>query len=605
MERAIIKDNDRTIMLYLDDNSNAYGYIFEKDGRVIPADNSVLSYFNVFRLSKNITILPETGQYLVILDNETNLKHYYLNGVEDYYMLFRNNGELAIDFSAGDGLDEDKLPLSRRFFIKGMSLLLSLSMMLGVSSGLASNDKDVVINPLTVNDIFRLINNSNLSSGDKRQLKQEEFFNMILPYINSDPVLIKNFEDQLNNLSRKFVTDEQFESVAPSVDTSIYNGYVNRNVPGVINIRQKLPLNVYIDIFSHEFLALCKAPNLKYNVLSEAMEEQLSFEFFPGTYIGQYFKQVEQLRKMAELAGPEALIIYYTTGSMDLIDEKFKPILGDERYEDFLKTLQFKRLPKEDDPNYGLIKAYEQDREARLDGYINEISQKMGIKFTEEVPNMNPYNVTHYYFGGDSIRLMLLKGLSVDLETAYKNGIIGFSRYGDPEKNPISYEEAVQLYEEQDEVNRKVVVTYDENGESSYTWDGAGITSYNGRLFISPHVPYVANLVDASSYCDDLNNEPGNYFIPGGLNVNDGTMRYNSSEDLSSVYWRNDHQIEVIIGGKEYCLSPEEASSLFADNPGVTSKIDYLLGLSSTSDDRSMREEPVGDKVEDAPILIK
>ena len=56
MERAIIKDENKTIMLYMDDKSNVYGYVFSKDGSVTIADKSVLRYFNVFNLSKNITL---------------------------------------------------------------------------------------------------------------------------------------------------------------------------------------------------------------------------------------------------------------------------------------------------------------------------------------------------------------------------------------------------------------------------------------------------------------------------------------------------------------------------------------------------------------------
>lgn len=97
---AQIKTDKRIYSLYsdnIDDNSSdsitIYGHYFEKN-KFYPLNNEVFDEFRKLKLGKNYkkidTITENNISYDVILDLDTNLKHYFNNGKENL-KLFLNN----------------------------------------------------------------------------------------------------------------------------------------------------------------------------------------------------------------------------------------------------------------------------------------------------------------------------------------------------------------------------------------------------------------------------------------------------------------------------------------------------------------------------------
>ena len=122
MERIVIEDSNKKTIINIQ-NRTISGYSFYHDEKVKELTKDDLDIFKLFFLSNNNKRLPNEGKYTVILDNITGLKHYFINGKEDFIQLFFNNREEGTLYKVENKLLKDngyrkkeKLSMKERVF---------------------------------------------------------------------------------------------------------------------------------------------------------------------------------------------------------------------------------------------------------------------------------------------------------------------------------------------------------------------------------------------------------------------------------------------------------------------------------------------------------
>ena len=439
----------------------------------------------MFKLSDDYTILPQTGKYLVVLDNKSKFRHFFLDGVENYEMFFYNNGEPALDYMA-EGTEPNKEDNSKskgkkkpvcKFKIGFTELFASIititliAVMRPYLRPLKYNISD--FKDISVKEAISMLEKSNkLPSGSKKVLEQSGFFETFLPYFNSSNLAKGNLQDSLNDMKLNFLSKEDIQKTSPMDDFENVIGFCCSIYPNEIFVREGLDLRTFIDVLSHEFIHICQCPGLEYNAIYEAMAEQLSLEFFPRAEMQSYSDEVKQLRKMMDLIGPEPFIEYYTTGKMDSIEKEFKPYLGEEGYKDFLKKLTKVRIPNKKFPWHDQRVKEEEQRIKDLDEILDGLAVKMGKEFVD-YDEINLKGLTHFYYNKQPMIRNLLSGAGYDLKDAYDKGIIGFSLKDEDGRlyRTLNYDEAIKRHEEiTEEKDYDLVVTYNPDGDSTWTW---------------------------------------------------------------------------------------------------------------------------------------
>ena len=130
MDIVRIHDKTSNIVLYLDKNKY-FGYKFNNDNTIEKVDKNVFKYFDFLVCSNDFKRLADEGEYNVILDNETNFKHYFKGGSEDYQMFCLNNGKDALSYNSKDGKNNLK---NISFLIGNLVVTASLSSFLILSN---------------------------------------------------------------------------------------------------------------------------------------------------------------------------------------------------------------------------------------------------------------------------------------------------------------------------------------------------------------------------------------------------------------------------------------------------------------------------------------
>ena len=384
MDTIEIKNNNENIVLYFEGNKY-WGTVFHKDGTVSPVDEDVFKYFNMFVLSNNRTELPNEGEYRVILDNETNFKHYFLNNKEDYEKLFLNNGEDYILYKdyfkdahrIADQLKEEKEKKpyyydevekpkgyknkSTRVYGYARALLTAFMMFNQIlvlrpdfvpcrnySKFVMDNCPVMQQDDVTI-DMLRdkLYSSKYLNKEEKDFLFNEDFLNDILPIINksnySKGVLNSRFED-IKIVSFDGTKRREAGFYSPLFLNKIYVADYSKDL-----------FEFYKYIISHEFIHLCQE-GYDYSVLTEGCAEIMSFEYYGSTF-NTYRKEQFVVRKLMETIGSRPVLEYIINGEFDLIEDLVRPCLTDKEYELFLHCLKKTEaeLPEKEKDNLDIL----------------------------------------------------------------------------------------------------------------------------------------------------------------------------------------------------------------------------------------------------------
>lgn len=420
METLYIEEDNRKTIIDIDKNI-CIGNTFYYDGRIEPLTREVLDVFRILFLSNNNIELPNEGKYKVLLDNVTGYKHYYLNGIENYTMFFLNNGEELNIYRVenigltDNGWRKEKPTMKEKIFKVGKKIihttcagLLCVSLFLTMTNinvlfanPLAFNDLGPYpvlslvtgINDYTVDDLVnKIMASDRLETEDQLYLANRDFFEDILPYVNRYTETKYEYSKKFNNIGI-----EVFKKNGNA------RGYYRPIVaPNTLYISEdSLEEEEFNDVISHEFVHLCQNC-YRYNVLSEATAEIMSWEYFQDAELTTYSEAVYLVRKMMEVIGPEPILHYIIGGNFSYIADNIKPYLTTNEYLNFLDDLV---MHTKGDLLYNEKRSKE--KFASLSYLLDKVyEKKYGRKVEDDpvIPHLKDSNLVRYYFNSKKIK---------------------------------------------------------------------------------------------------------------------------------------------------------------------------------------------------------
>ena len=429
METITIKDKDNNITLFLNRNSiNGYSCY----------DTDVLEYLKLFKLSDNNTYMGKYNQYDIVLDNNTGLKHYIYNNIDNIYLLYLNNGEYSVRCR---GSKKNKIKSNSKIF-KISSVIISTSLLgiVLINGMLLSIDKPkmvsyAVIEDYDLDDIKNMIYSSkNLNSDEKDYLYNEAYLTDVLNTINDSNYVKLKYSKNFKNIDiRKDYN--RFESD----DTAL--GYYDSSKPNILYVRNYEELDkLSKDTVAHEFVHLCQEIE-GYNLIIESCAEIISNEYYPIGRINSYYEPVRLVKKLMEIIGSEPIWKYCYTGDFSEIENRVKPYLSDVDYEEFLNNLDF-----DYDDDESNEKRYESMDNILSILYKNIYNDDISNNIVISMIDKHDDDLYRYYFNdrkesfyyaksGGEYRTLTYKE-AMDYEIIYITAVY---------KEPIDYNEAFKL----------------------------------------------------------------------------------------------------------------------------------------------------------------
>lgn len=336
---AIIKNNNGTYEHLYKMKDTVIPYHIDKNGVSISDETYINSLLSKFKYNKSHTYITRFKEYDVYYDFEMNLKHFLLNGKEDYEMLFKYNGSDACLY-----LEKGK---PTKMVTKIVSLGICLAITFTGIQFLSKTDFNIKIDPSIysahsysdVKDMHEYeaidpleaidcINNSNIPDNVKEVVANEDFLRLIFSYYKGSAL------EYTARLKFENLKLEPFEENAYENNETVH-GYYNPLDPNVIHSRSND--ETYIQIIVHEFIHLLQAESFNYMYLTEASAELMASELLdssPQTYL----PAVQNLKLLINIIGPESIYELIFGGD----DTRFNSILKDNlSLQDYIKLTQY------------------------------------------------------------------------------------------------------------------------------------------------------------------------------------------------------------------------------------------------------------------------
>lgn len=392
---AQIKTDKRIYSLYsdnIDDNSSdsitIYGHYFENN-KFYPLNNEVFDEFRKLKLGKNYkkidTITENNISYDVILDLDTNLKHYFNNGKENLKLFLNNFTPVTIALSKDNKDNKTNLKAIACAFSFLTCINSSFLLYHSISKQKISLDQPAqyqeVIDQLndtpefTIDIVKKVINsNPNLDEYDKNIILNEELLNFVIPYINMN----EEYRAELYNFILPNLTIEKRD-----IELKEVIGLRGYDII-VLDTNKINESKLYVDTLTHEFTHLLQPFSTHYSFIYEGVTEMLSNEF---SYLKKdpnnaYSENQKYIAILMEIIGTEPVLEYCFTNNENCIKEKLKPYLIDEHLNELLECFKI----SDDKTNFNKVNAL-----------LNEaFYNKYGLQIQESIlTNMylnDPYN---------------------------------------------------------------------------------------------------------------------------------------------------------------------------------------------------------------------
>lgn len=409
---AQIKTDKRIYSLYsdnIDDNSSdsitIYGHYFENN-KFYPLNNEVFDEFRKLKLGKNYkkidTITENNISYDVILDLDTNLKHYFNNGKENLKLFLNNFTPVTIALSKDNKDNKTNLKAIACAILTSMNctfLLYHSIPKLIVSLDQPAQYQEVIdkLNDtpeFTMDIVKKVINsNPNLDEYDKNIILNEELLNFVIPYINMNEsyraelynFILPNFTIKKEDIEEKDILGlRQCNEII--LDTNKFNKHKNAK-------------EYYIDVLTHEFTHLMQTLGTNYSFIYEGVTEMLSneFSYLKKDPCNSYSENQKYIAILMEIIGTEPVLEYCFTNNENCIKEKLKPYLIDEHLNELLECFKI----YDDKTNFN-----------KVNNLLNEaFYNKYGLQIQESVlTNMylnDTYNFRFFNNPTNGIKIMI------------------------------------------------------------------------------------------------------------------------------------------------------------------------------------------------------
>lgn len=349
MEELIVKTNSFDSIIKTNGRSFA-GFKYENN-EIHEIDGEVLSYLNKLLLGNNKKLILKKDGYDVFLDLDTNLKHFYKDGIEDIKMFFTLNGMSTTCYKNNHDIRDDeyrKFEIGRdRIYCMVVASLTALTMTmsvlaLNVKTGKMTRNEALGYlvgntDPIELYDIKSdIYSSSKLTDEEKAFLYNEDFISDVLETKNSSAFAKYFINKKFNNI--KISAYDKENGIHKNAD-----GFYNLITPNTLFVAnyKNLDDEETRDTVAHEFVHMMQE-SYGYNLLIEATAEIISSEYY-NTKVDVYSEQVYLTKILMEIIGPEPIWNYVLTNDFSLIEKRVKPFLTDEEYKIFLKNLNFNR----------------------------------------------------------------------------------------------------------------------------------------------------------------------------------------------------------------------------------------------------------------------
>ena len=401
MTNVLIRDNNKNIVLFLNEHYYA-GYAFDRN-KVEEVDDSVFNYFNFLKLSKNNTQLPDEYGYKVILDKDTNYKHYFKDNQENLRLFFDHNGENVTLYENNDINNTSKgyskiKKFNKTMFTIDAILILACAVYLikplhranfinmwhnvPVAKEALKND---VFNDLTKEDIKDWIYSSTLEDKDKDLLYNEKFFDDVLPYINKIDYSKFMYKHKFDDINIKYFNDKT------DADTyGYYHQVGDMNAIHICNSIKNEDSKIRTRVLSHEFMHLCQTRH-EYKLLNEASADLLAKEYFNIDRL-TYGRGVKALQKLTYIIGKEPIMEYLYADNFESIEKNVKPYLSDEEYQKFLEGCNCDIAYTKYDGKYSYYTKIS-DELKQFNSLLDTLAKNKGMEIeNQEIYNQNYFN---------------------------------------------------------------------------------------------------------------------------------------------------------------------------------------------------------------------
>ena len=411
---AILKnaDSKESNYLYLKNQNNNliyYGFCVKNDN-VYPIDKNIIdTVYNLVKVNDSCEYIGDYLNYKVYLDKENNLKHYLKNGIEDFEMFFKNNGEDLILYGKHVAKNSD----SKKFHIGKYILLISLGVLTTIMSYLVAipvirtiNSKGNFTNNIQyslakpvysiseflnldlkcidVSEALELITSSQLSDNVKNMLANEKLLNDVFPYYK-DTEMEYIIKIKLKNLKvRIYEPDENIIT-----DSNITNGFYNDLIPNVLNVKN---IKNYEDNLKHEFIHLLQSPDRKYIFLHEAVAEIAANEYLDKSS-SSYIAAVLNTQLLMDTIGPKIVWETVFSGDDTNLVNVLKNNLNESDYNELM--LYLKSRPED-----------VQSDSMRINEIISNLYRNINSKNIRDDRNIykeDGYRISRYYFNNEKM----------------------------------------------------------------------------------------------------------------------------------------------------------------------------------------------------------
>lgn len=433
VENEITKEKEYLYLKQENNNLLYYGFSIQ-NCNIKPIDKNIINkIYDLLKVNEACVYIEDYLDYKVYLDKENNIKHYLKDGVEDFVMLFKNNGEDLNLYSNIDDLNDPDFEdfgvpnriTDKKFKMKNFTLKLAKSFCYAVIipralfaiNLVASNVSDKTIeygfsklvysvsdclnldlNYVDYNDAIDFIKSStNLTEEQKEILCNESLLKDVFEYYKGTDMeyIVKN---RLDNIKTQIYPEDDYKK---GIIDENYVGYYNELSPNVIHLREDIKDDNTYNTFKHEFVHLLQS-KYKYRYITEATAEIISYEYMDAE-IDSYEYAVENIRLLMDVIGPKA--IWETVFSGD--DTNLINILNTNLNESEAKELisYLKQRPQDVDNQI------EQERIPEIIFNLYRNINLKDIKDNENIYDSDGNHVDKIYFNEDKLELSINEAL--------------------------------------------------------------------------------------------------------------------------------------------------------------------------------------------------
>lgn len=381
-----IKDN----IIYIDiKNKELYCYKQTKNKKIIISNEIIINLIKYIITCHKPKYLYQ-DEFEVYLDEETNFKHFYKNGKEDYLKFFYENGQSTILLNSKS--NEDKYS-TKSFIIKGVQICITFLSAITFISSVSAIYK--IQTTTKINAQTEITNNIEYSIPEEKI--DTNFFK---DFINNSPNLSKQEKqllinnDLFDDLSETLMTNDRIFSLEVKMtNLDIIYGQEGKPADGVLGWYNPMISNQIHVIDEkdnqttiHEFIHLLQDDN-QYQYIREACATLISNEYYNSNQTA-YNDAIIRTQFLMEIIGPDIIWDLNFSGSTREFEIAIKSLLPEKDAEELLELFTSSIGMLSQSKNYEINK--------KIDNYLLQMYKSLAPENTETLEFLTDISSTNH-----------------------------------------------------------------------------------------------------------------------------------------------------------------------------------------------------------------